>query len=176
MEIFSSRFRRSRVPIDRLFHACRRVPLLRRATLSVTRKGVLSMKTNDNYRSLTLGRVKGGSITVSVSPLSMRIVRTHKLSTHLIGLFSARFIRHFSAVLVLVGNSKVVNQMRGFNSFFRQVGLLLGPNNYVLVSSDSLECLFRRRSKDFIISLTNSCCNRLSFRVRCGRVGKRTFS
>lgn len=165
------------MPIGRLFHPCSRVPRLRRVTLRVTRKGVLSMKTKDNYRTLTLRRVKGRMYTVSVSPHSMRMVRGEKMEgIHRVGLFSPRFLRAFSAVLVLVGKSNVVKGLRGVTTFFRGVGRLLHPKKYVLVSSDSLRCLFRSRSKDFLVSLTKSCCNRVSFQVRCGGVGKSSFS
>lgn len=177
LQIFSSRFRRSRVPIGRLFHSVPSVPVLRHATLRVTAKRVLSMNTKDKYRTLTLRSVKGRIYTVSVSPLSIRMVGRQKIgSSHLVGLFSRAFARAFSAVLVLVGNSKVVNELDGVPSFFQQVGHVLHPNKYVLVSSDSLQCLFRRRSNDVIVSLTKSCCKRVSFQVRCGDVGKSAFS
>lgn len=177
LRMFSSRFSRSRVPMERLFHGTGAVPLLRHATLRLTGKDVLSINTKDNYRTVTLRRVKGRMYTVSVSPLSMRMVGRHNIAgTQLVGLFSRRFISAFSAVLVLVGKSNVVKQLRGVPTFFQEVGVLLHPNNYVLVSSDSLHCLFRSRSNDFRVSLTKSCCNRVSFRVRCGSVGKSSFS
>lgn len=177
LHIFSSRFSRSRVPIRRLFHARGRVPLLRHATLRVTAKEVLSINTNDNYRDLALRRTKGRIRTVSVSPLSIRIVgrqNIHDISRA--GLFGRRFTSRCSAVLVLVGNSNVVKGLRGLPSFFQGVGLLLQPKNYILVSSDGLDCLFRRRSNDVIVGLTNSCCKRMSFRVRCGGIGNSSFS
>lgn len=177
LHMFSSRFSRSRVPIGRLFHGTKRVPLLRHATLTVTAKAVLSMNTKDNYRTLTLRRDNGRISSVSVSPLSIRIVGLQKIgSTHRIGLFSRHFTRAFSAVLVLVGNSNVVKHLRGVPLFFHGVGRLLHPSNYVLVSSDSLHCLFRSRSNDFLVSLTKSCCKRVSFHVRCGSVRNSPFS
>ncbi len=177
LHIFSSRFSRSRVPISALFEACSRVPSLRHETLRLYQKQILSIKSNTNYRDLVLRREKTSIATVSVSPLSIGIVARHNIGRiHRTSLVSRTFIKDFSAVLVLVGNSNVVKHLRHVPLFFQQVGRLLTPKNYILVSSDSLECIFRSRSNILSVSLGTNCCNRISFQVRCGRVGKRPFS
>lgn len=190
LEILSSVFRRSRVPMARLFEDIPRVPILRRGTLRLTGNQILSVKTKDNYRALTLRRGKLRIGTVSVSPLDYRTVGLEKIgSTRYVGLFSPRlddkgrskrglrrFRNNFSAVLLLVGKAKVTKGVRRLPTLFRHLGTLLGPNNRVLVSSSSLGCVCRGRSKDFSVGLGKTCCKRMSCRVVCGSMGNSHFS